>query len=114
MKNLQKLILPVLVLIIIAAVYFIYFSPKEGLGTFKDFDPNNSAVKEILVLFVKEKGITHSPDGGIIFFVKDKDNTVMQVNTDKVPKGLESAKTIILKGHLMQGNGFHAHEVLLD
>jgi cytochrome c-type biogenesis protein CcmE len=114
MKNLQKLILPILVIVIIAAVYFIYFSPREGLGSFKTFDPNNTAVKEIRVQFVKEKGITHTPDGGILFFVTDKDSTVMQVNTDKVPAGLESAQTIILKGHLNQANGFHAHEVLLD
>jgi len=113
MKNLQKFILPILALAIIAGIYFIYFSPKEGLGSFKDFDPNNSAVKEIRVLFVKEKGISHTP-GGIIFFVTDKDNTVIQVNTDKIPDGLDSAQTIILKGHLNQTNGFHAHEVLLD
>ncbi len=114
MKNLQKLILPILALAIIAGIYFIYFSPKEGLGSFKDFDPNNSAVKEIRVLFVKEKGITHTPEGGIVFFVTDKNNTTMQVNTDKIPAGLDSAQTIILKGHLSQPNSFHAHEVLLD
>jgi cytochrome c-type biogenesis protein CcmE len=114
MKNLQKLILPLLVISIIAVIYFIYFSPKEGLGSFNDFDPNNSAVKEIRVLLVKEKGFTQTPDGGAIFFVSDKDKKVLQVNADKVPAGLESAKTIILKGHLSQGNSFHAHGVLLD
>jgi hypothetical protein len=114
MKNLQKLILPILAIVIVLGIYFIYFAPKEGLGSFKDFDPNNSAVKEIRVLFDKEKGISHTPDGGIIFFVTDKDNTMMQVNTDKIPNGLNSARTIIIEGHLNQGNSFHAHEVLLD
>jgi cytochrome c-type biogenesis protein CcmE len=114
MKNLQKLILPALAIVIIAGIYFIYFLPKEGLGSFKSFDPNNSAVKEIRVLFNKEKGISHAPDGGIIFFVTDKDNTMMQVNTNKIPEGLDSATIIILKGHLNQTNSFHAHEVLLD
>jgi cytochrome c-type biogenesis protein CcmE len=112
--NLQKLILPVLAIVIVLGIYFIYFAPKGGLGSFKSFDPNNSAVKEIRVSFVKGKGITHTPDGGIIFFVTDRDNTMIQVNTDKIPDGLDSAQTIILKGHLNQSNSFHAHEVLLD
>jgi len=114
MKNLQKLILPLLILVIIVVVYFIYFSPKEGLGSFKDFDPNNSAVKEIRVLLVKERRVTQTPEGGAIFFVTDKDHTILQVNADKIPAGLESAKIIILKGHLSQGTSFHAHDVLLD
>ena len=114
MKNLQKFILPLLLIIIIAIIYFIYFSPKEGLGSFNDFDPNNSAVKDIRVMLIVERGINQTPEGGAVFFVSDKDNNVLQVNADKIPAGLESAEIIILKGHLSQGNAFHAHDVLLD
>jgi hypothetical protein len=91
----------------------LYFSPKEGLGSFSDFDPNNNAVKDIRVALVEERGITESPGGGAVFFVVDKNNSVVQVNADKVPSGLEMAGTVILKGHMSQG-GFHAHDVELD
>jgi len=113
MKNIQKLILPFLIITVIALIYFLYFSPKEGLGSFSDFDPNNNAVKDIRVKIVQDQGINKTPEGGAVFFVEDKDNTVVQVNADKVPVGLEAAGTIILKGHLSQG-GFHAHDVVID
>jgi len=113
MKNIQKLILPFLIITVIALIYFLYFSPKEGLGSFNDFDPNNNAVKDIRVSIIQERGITETPGGGAVFFAEDKDNTVVQVNADKVPVGLEAAGTIILKGHLSQG-GFHAHDVVID
>ncbi len=112
-KNVQKLILPLLILTLIGLVYFLYFSPKEGLGSFDDFDPNNNAVKDIRVKIVQNQGINKTPEGGAVFFAEDKNNTVVQVNADKVPQGLESAGTIILKGHLSQG-GFHAHDVVID
>ncbi len=114
MKKLQKFILPLLVLLIIALIYFVYFFPKEGLGSFSDFDPNNNAVKDIRVNLVLDRGINQTPEGGAIFFVSDKNNTVLQVNADKIPQGLESAKTITLKGHLSQGNNFHAHDVVIN
>ncbi len=114
MKNLQKFILPFLLLLIVALIYFLYFSPKEGLGSFSDFDPNNNAVKDIRVNLVLDSGINQTPEGGAVFFVSDKNNTVLQVNADKIPQGLESAKTITLKGHLSQGNSFHAHDVVIN
>lgn len=113
MKNLQKLILPILIITVIGLIYIFYFSPKQGLGSFSDFDPNNSAVKDIRVKLLQDREITQTPGGGAVFFVSDKDNKVVQVNADKVPQGFETAETIILKGHLSQ-NGFHAHDVLLD
>jgi cytochrome c-type biogenesis protein CcmE len=113
MKNLQKFILPILIIVVISIVYTVYFSPKKGLGSFSDFDPNNSAVKDIRVKLIQDREITKTPGGGSAFFVSDKDNNVVQVNADKVPQGFESAETIILRGHLSQ-NSFHAHDVLLD
>lgn len=113
MKTVQKLILPLLILVVIAIIYLMYFSPKEGLGSFSDFDPNNNAVKDIRVTLIEERGITETPGGGAVFFTADKNNSIVQVNADKVPPGMETAGTIILKGHLSQG-GFHAHEVVLD
>ena len=71
MKKLQKLILPLMILIIIFLIYSIYFSPQKGLGSFSDFDPNNNANKDIKVKIVQEKGITRDQEA-TIFYAVDK------------------------------------------
>jgi len=113
MKIIQKLILPVLILAVIVLIYFVYFAPKEGLGSFSDFDPNNSAVKDIRVKVITEQGFERTSEGGAVFFVSDMTNITVRVSADKVPPGIESATFVILKGHLSQ-NGFHAHDVVLE
>ena len=113
MKHAQKLILPILLVAAILLVYNVYFSPKEGLGSFTDFDPNNSAVKDIRVKIVSEKGFEQTSHGGAQFYTADKNNNVLLVNADKVPQGIENADIVILRGHLSQ-TSFHAHDVLLD
>jgi hypothetical protein len=107
MKHLQKLILPLLVISIIALVYFVYFS-SEGLGSFSDFDINNSASKDIKVEILHEKGINNNA-----FFVIDKTGKEVLVHADHLPSGFESAKIVVLRGHLNK-DSFHAHDVLLD
>ena len=114
MKTLQKFILPVLFLVVVFLVYTFYFSSKTDLGSFSDFDPNNSAVKDIRVKIVQERGINKNPQGGAVFFVSDKNNKIVQVNADHVPTGTESANIVILRGHLSQNDSFHAHDVLLE
>jgi cytochrome c-type biogenesis protein CcmE len=113
MKKLQKLILPALIVIAVFIIYKIYFAGGGGLGSFDDFDPNNSAVKEIRVQLLINRGIEqHGED--VIFFVSDKNGKVVQVSGSlHLPDGFESAKEVILRGHLSQG-GLHVHEVLLD
>jgi hypothetical protein len=113
MKKLQKFILPALILLGVFLIYTVYFSGSKGLGSFSDFDPNNNAVKDIRVLLVAERGITSNPGGGAVFFAEDKNKNIVQVNADKIPSGLETATTIILKGHLSQ-DSFHAHDVVID
>jgi cytochrome c-type biogenesis protein CcmE len=113
MKILQKLILPVLILAAIFIVYKFYFAKSGELGSFSDFDPNNSAVKEIRVQLLIDQGIEQQ-GGDVSFFTSDKNGKVVRVSGSfRLPDGFETAKVIILKGHLSQG-GFHAHEVLLD
>ena len=114
MKILQKLILPVLLLLAIFLVYTVYFSPSKGLGSFSDFDPNNNAVKDIKVNLVLDRGINKDSHGGAIFYASDKGGNVVLINADKVPAEIESAQVVILRGHLSQDNNFHAHDVLLD
>lgn len=113
MKNLQKLILPLLIIVAIILVYQFYFVKGESLGSYSDLDPNNSAVKEIRVQLLSDKGIEQNGNQ-VSFFTADKNGREVQVSGDfMLPEGFESANVIILRGHL-SGGGFHAHEVLLD
>ena len=112
MKNLQKLILPILLLLVVFIIYKFYFA-KSGLGSFDDFDPNNTAVKEIRVQLVIDRGITQQGED-VVFYATDKNGKVMMVNGHvTLPDGFDKAEVIILKGHL-SGDSFHTHEVLLD
>lgn len=112
MKQLQKLVLPLLLLAAIFIIYQFYFA-TGGLGSFDDFDSNNSAVKTITVKFIKAVELERSGNN-IVFYVQDKNEKIMQVNTSSVlPDGFASAETVTLKGHLSK-NSFHAHEILVD
>ncbi len=112
MKILQKLILPILLLFVVFIIYKFYFA-KSGLGSFDDFDPNNTAVKEIRVQLVIDRGITQQGED-VVFYATDKNGKVMIVNGHvTLPDGFDKAEVIILKGHL-SGDSFHTHEVLLD
>jgi hypothetical protein len=112
MKILQKLILPLLLLLVVFIVYKFYFV-KSGLGSFDDFDPNNTAVKDIRVQLVIDRGVTMQGED-VVFYVSDKNGKIMMVSGHvTVPNGFDKAGAIILKGHL-SGDSFHAHEVLLD
>jgi len=113
MKILQKLILPVLIIAAIFLVYEFYFDKGSDLGLYSTFDPNNSAVKEIRVQLLADRGIEQQ-GGEVSFFTSDRDGKVVRVSGSlMLPEEFENAKVIILRGHLSQG-GFHAHEVLLD
>ena len=113
MKTLQKLILPLLIITVFFLVYKIYFDKGSDLGSYSDFDPNNSAVKEIRVQLLIDRGIEQQ-GGDVSFFTSDKNGKVVRVSGSfQLPNGFENAKVIVLRGHLNQ-SGFHAHEVLLD
>ncbi len=107
----QKLVLPILVLAIISLLYFSYFSPKDELGLFSDFDTNSNANKEIIVKILPEKGFANDGSGGITFYVEDRAARQIKVTGQlTLPVGFEAANRIILIGHL-SGDSFHAHEV---
>ncbi len=114
MKKLQKLVLPLLFIVIFLLMYLFYFKQEGKLGSFSDFDPNNSAVKDIRVTVLQDRGISKTSDSGAIFFASDRNSTVIQINADHIPPGFESATIVILKGHLSPGNSFHAHDVVLE
>jgi hypothetical protein len=112
MKILQKLILPLLLLLVVFIIYNFYFA-KSGLGSFDDFDPNNNAVKEIRVQILPNQ-IISTEGGSFSFIVADKDGKTLQAfGSASLPQGIGETETIILKGHVNQ-SGFCTHEVLTD
>jgi hypothetical protein len=113
MKKYQKFIFPTLIVVLLFFIYAIYFKKSDTLGSFSDFDINNSAVKDIRVLVLQDRGIQKDMRGGAVFYASDRNNTVVMINADKIPAGLENSETAILRGHLNR-DSFHAHDVLLD
>ena len=113
MKNLQKLILPGLVIAAVAIMYFGYFAPRDGLGSFSDFDPSNHASQEIVVEYIDEKGVTlDRAEGSSVFYVVDSDGREVRVNGPaSLPPGMDMASSIVLVGHLSSDAVFHAHDV---
>jgi cytochrome c-type biogenesis protein CcmE len=113
-KNIEKLIIPGLVVVVIAAIYIFYLSPKKGLGNFDDFDPNAHIQKEINVVLLADQGIMPTSDNSrVIFYVKDKKGQRVRVSApNELPEGFENAKVIMLFGHLHQ-NSFEAASVTI-
>lgn len=112
MKTLQKLILPLLLILVVFIIYNFYFA-KSGLGTFDSFDPNNTAVKEILVQIIPNQTIDPAA-GSFNFSVADKNGKILQAfGSASLPQGIGESETIILKGHVNQ-SGFCTHEVLAE
>lgn len=112
MKILQKLILPLLLILIVFIIYKFYFA-KSGLGSFDDLDPNNTAVKDLRVQLLVDRGITQQGEE-VVFYAADKNGKIMMINGHvDLPEGFDNADVIIIKGHL-SGNSFHTHEVEID
>ena len=109
MRNLQKLVLPTLIIIIIGLIYFSYFSPSDELGDFSTFDTNSNASVQVVVKFVSEKGIKRDNQGNTLFYVVDKNNREVEVSgPSKLPPGMNEAVSLVLTGHLTKDH-FHAH-----
>ena len=114
MKNIQKLVLPSLVIFIIGILYFSYFAPSDELGSFARLDSNSNASVPIIVKLVKEKSVQRTQDGSYIFYVSDKDNTEMMVTGLRdLPPGMNDSKSMVLTGHLSGKDAFHAHGIEL-
>ena len=91
-----------------------FFTLKEpSLALFDDFDPNNNAVKEIVVQIVPNQTIDPAA-GSFNFSVADKNGKVLQAfGSAPLPEGIQTAETVILKGHVNQ-SGFCTHEVVAN
>lgn len=114
MKNIEKLILPALLLFIVAVLYFTYFAPSDELGSFARLDTNSNAAVPIIVKLVKDKGVQRTPDGTYTFYVLDKDNKEVLVSGLKtLPPGMDDTKSMVITGHMSGKDGFHAHGIEL-
>ncbi|HEY3251946.1 MAG TPA: hypothetical protein VGK25_12615 [Ignavibacteria bacterium] len=111
MKKSQKTFILIIVILFLGYLaYSVYFTSKEGMGSFNDFDINSTASKNIKVELVQEKGVTPNQDGGVTFFVKDKNGVEKKVMLVKeLPAGINNTKTMTLTGHL-HADYFHATE----
>lgn len=114
MKNIQKLILPALVIFILSALYFLYFAPSDELGSFARLDANSNAAVPIIVKLNKESGIKRTQDGSYTFYVLDADNKNMLITGLKeLPPGMDDSKSMVLTGHMSGSDAFHAHGIEL-
>lgn len=110
----QKLILPVLILAVLATLYFLYFSPKDDLGLFSDFDTNSNANRDIIVKVLPERGFLQDKNsGGTVFYVEDgAGQAVKVVGPLTLPPGMDVTSRVTLRGHL-HADYFHAASVTL-
>ncbi len=112
--KINKLVLPFLFSAAAVLLYFSYFSPKDELGLFSDFDPNSNTNRDIIVKVLHEKGFIKDKSGsGTIFYVEDgAGKQVMVSGPLMLPPGMDVTARVTLRGHY-NGNSFHAHEVRL-
>ncbi|MDP2301636.1 MAG: hypothetical protein Q8N03_04330 [Ignavibacteria bacterium] len=111
----KKLFVPVMIIVVLAVVYLTYFSKKEGLGSFSDFDTNNNANKEIRVEIVTERGINKDEvNGATVFYARDKNGMEVLIQAPlMLPPSFEMNNVVTLRGHLHK-EYFHAAEVVVN
>ncbi len=110
MKKIEKFILPGLVVVIVALLYFFYFAPSDELGSFANFDKDSNASIPIVVKYVSEKGIQRDSEGTVFYVVDKTGKEYLVSGPAQLPVGFEVSKAIEIMGHF-GGTGFHAHGV---
>ena len=107
-------LLSIVALFLVYLGYSVYTASQSDSVTFSKFDINSTASKNIKVEIVKEKGITPSPDGGVVFYAKDREGTEKKVSLGKeLPSGGDYSKKVTLTGHL-HSDHFHATDAVFD
>jgi cytochrome c-type biogenesis protein CcmE len=112
MRIIQKLILPILIILVAVIIYIVYFGGEKTTGNFADFDTNNNANKEIRLTVVREKGVEQNTSAGTaMFFGKDSKGIEYPVQVPlPLPDDFDKLQTVLLKGHLHKDH-FHAIEI---
>lgn len=116
MQKIQKLILPILIVVVLGLIYMFYLSPQKGLGSFDDVDPDAHVQKEIKVKLLAGEGINLTSDPmKALFYVVDVKGKKVQVAIDKplLPEGIEQSEFVTVVGHF-HGARFDAVEVKLN
>lgn len=110
----KKLFVPIMLVVVVAVIYLTYFSKKEGLGSFSDFDTNNNANKDIRVEIVTERGIRKDEaSGATTFYARDKNGVEVFVQAPlMLPPSFEMNTVVTLRGHLHK-EYFHAAEIMI-
>ncbi len=106
MKNVSKLILPLIAIVVLTVIYFIYFAPTSELGSFIKFEGGSEINQEINVGVVKENGFERDSNGRIIsFYAKDKNNLIVKIALhNPVSDNIVNAEVVELMGHMHGGN----------
>lgn len=113
-KQVKFVLLSIVALFLVYLGYSVYTASQSDSVTFSKFDINSTASKNIKVEIVKEKGITPSPDGGVVFYAKDREGTEKKVSLGKeLPTGGDYSKKVTLTGHL-HSDHFHATDAVFD
>ena len=106
MRKTSKLILPLLFMVVLAVIYYIYFAPTKELGSFSKFEGGSEINQQINVGVVKENGFERDAKGGIIsFYAKDKDNLEIKITLhEPAPEEIVNAEVVKLMGHMHENS----------
>ncbi len=110
--KLSKFILPIISVVVLAVIYYIYFAPSDELGDFSKFSAGSEINQNINVAVVKSKAFERDKSGGIIsFYAKDKNNVEVKITLhEPAPAEVVNAEVVKLMGH-MHGSNFTAASV---
>ena len=106
MKNISKLILPVIIIAVIGLIYYTYFAPSDELGDFNKFSAGSEINQNINVAVVKSKAFERDKSGGIIsFYAKDKNNVEVKITLhEPAPEEIVNAEVVELLGHMHENS----------
>ncbi|MBZ0181363.1 MAG: hypothetical protein K8F60_02820 [Melioribacteraceae bacterium] len=115
MKNPSKFILPSLIVVIAAVIYFFYFSTFKGLGAFSDFDPYSHVQRDITVKVVQDLGIKNLyQTNQIMFYAEDRNGEQTPITVSKnFTRIIEQHNIITLTGHICNGS-FQVADIKVD
>ncbi|KAF0153537.1 MAG: hypothetical protein FD143_69 [Ignavibacteria bacterium] len=106
MRNLSKLILPLISATVFVVIFYIYFAPSKELGSFSKFGGGSEINQQINVSVVRENGFERDADGRIIsFYAKDKNNLSIKITLhEPMIDDIVDAEVVELMGHMHGGN----------
>lgn len=107
MSNHAKIIIPILLLLVIYAIYTL--TQTEDIGSFENVRASGEINRSVNVYVVKSKGFERDANNNIIgFYTRDQHNEEAKVSLQEpAPVEIVDAEVVELFGHL-HGNNFVA------